>query len=156
MCYPEVHGGCGPFERARSDRTFGLFPLERAETWSHRADSGSKRAALNAILGIRSAQRGVSGVGGSGRRPLESADPRVRRAGMLRKNGFKRTVYSKNSLVKYSRGRGAGGENRSPRGPRGGAVRCSGLARIALLGFSRSNGRKGGHVEPIQGPNVVH
>ena len=58
------------------------------------------------------------GVGGSGRSPLESADPLVRRAGALRKNGSKRTVYSKNSLVKYSRGRGAGAENRSPRSPR--------------------------------------
>ena len=30
----------------------------------------------------------------------QSADPRVRRAGTLKKNGSKRTVYSKNSLVK--------------------------------------------------------
>ena len=45
--------------------------------------------------------------------------PQVRRAGVLRKNGSKRIVYSKNSLVKYSRGRGAGAENRYTRGPRG-------------------------------------
>ena len=76
--------------------------------------------------------------------------------GGAKKNGFKRTVYSKNSLVKYSRGLGAGAENQYPRGPRGGAIRCSGLARIPLLGVSRSNGRKRGHVEPIQGPRVVH
>ena len=45
--------------------------------------------------------------------------PQVRRAGVLRKNGSKRIVYSKNSLVKNSRGLGAGAENRSPRSPRG-------------------------------------
>ncbi len=45
--------------------------------------------------------------------------PQVRRAGVLRKNGSKRIVYSKNSLVKYSRGRGAGAENQYTRSPRG-------------------------------------
>ena len=76
--------------------------------------------------------------------------------GGAKKNGFKRIVYSKNSLVKYSRGLGAGAENPFSRGPRGMAVRSSGLARIALFGVSRSNERKRGHVEPIQGPRVVH
>ena len=82
--------------------------------------------------------------------------PQVRRAGVLRKNGSKRTVYSKNSIVKNSRGLGAGAENRSPRGPRGMAVRSSGLARIALFGFSRSNRRKPGHGCPIQVPKETH
>ena len=45
--------------------------------------------------------------------------PQVRRAGALTKNGFKRIAYFKNSLVKYSRGLGAGAENQSTRGPRG-------------------------------------
>ena len=45
--------------------------------------------------------------------------PQVRRAGVLRKNGSKRIVYSKNSLVKYSRGLGAGAENQFTRGPLG-------------------------------------
>ena len=40
------------------------------------------------------------GVGACGRRPSESADPWVRRAGTLGKNSSKRTVYFKNSLVK--------------------------------------------------------
>ena len=66
-----VHGGSGPIERARSDRTFRLFLFEWAQTWSRAGDSGSKRCVVNAIWGIRSAQRGVSGVDGSGRRPLE-------------------------------------------------------------------------------------
>ena len=87
---------------------------------------------------------------------MESADPRVRRAGGAKKNGFKRTVCFKNSLVKYSRGSGAGDENRYSWGPRGMAVRSSGLARIALLGFSRSNGRKRGHGCPIQVPKEPH
>ena len=51
-----------------------------------------------------------------------------------------------------SRGLGAGAENVYSRGPRGGAIRCSGLARIPLLGVSRSNGRKRDHIEPIQNP----
>ena len=38
---------------------------------------------------------------------------------MLKKNDSKRTVYSKNSLVKYSRGLGAGAENPFTRSPRG-------------------------------------
>ena len=87
---------------------------------------------------------------------MESADPEVRRAGALRKNDWKSIVYSKNNLVKYSRGLGAGAENPSPRGPRGGAVRPSGLARIALFGLSRSNGRKRGHGWPFRDPEVVH
>ena len=45
--------------------------------------------------------------------------PQVRRAGVLRKNGSKRIVYSKNSLVKNSRGSGAGAENPFSRSPRG-------------------------------------
>ena len=82
--------------------------------------------------------------------------PRVRRAGILKKNGSKRTVYSKNSLVKNTRGSGAGAENRLSRSPRGMAVRSSGLVRIALFGVSRSSGRKRGHGWPIQDPTVVH
>jgi hypothetical protein len=45
--------------------------------------------------------------------------PPVRRAGGVRKNGSKRTVYSQNRLLKNSRARGAGGQNGSPRSPRG-------------------------------------
>ena len=44
----------------------------------------------------------------------QSADPRVRRAGVLKKKGSKRTVYSKNSPLKYYRGRGAGGTKQVP------------------------------------------
>ena len=58
------------------------------------ADSGSRRAALNAILGIRSAQRGLSGVGGSGRRPFECVWGRgIRRLFALRlSTGYRRSV----------------------------------------------------------------
>ena len=50
------------------------------------------------------------------RRPLGPA------CGAIKKEGVKRIVYSENSLVKVSRGSGAGGQNpysRGPRGPRG-------------------------------------
>ncbi len=49
----EAHGGCGSLQRARSDRTFRCFPLERSQPWSRVADSGSKRAVLKTIYILR-------------------------------------------------------------------------------------------------------
>ena len=113
----EVFGGLGELEEYLFGRFLDLTGvLVNAKSKKVRGKHGSRWRKVQSVssqMKLRAAFAAARnsldcnlffGVGGIGRRPLESADPVVRRAGVLRKNGSKRTACSKSSLMKYSRG----------------------------------------------------